>query len=885
MSGLSVSGIASGIDSKSIISQMVSLETRSITKYQQRIALEESERIAFQDLSSRMQSLKSAIGEFSSGELFSKLSSSSSDEDIVSVSATSDAPRGNHSIKVMQTAQAHRIGGSGVSDPISTRIATGFTKSDFGTGTSFASLEAGSKTLTTTASTPFDYESNISLSGNYTGDENVNISVELLSDVSGSNGNVDLKISTDGVNYTTYNGVTVVDGKINLSSATHFDNNGISLSIKDADGTMKAGDAFSFRASGQASLEYSIGNGERQEIALSSDETLASLVKKINDDSSLGLRADIMNDGSASDSYRLLLTSLTEGSSGEIDILHNDSSISLNGVSAEAPVAQSNTYTGKASFSGTLASGSGNTSVVIEMMEGGTLANAKFKISSDGGLTFHDNKDAGFSLSGPDVNGDYSFDLDGALDDDDQAIFGNALDIDLKLSNAGSFTAGDRVSIDLFDAEVQSAQDALVNVNGITMVKSTNTLDDVFEGMTLTLNDAAPDRTINVEVSENVGDVASVMNGFVEAYNSVMSLIHAQSKYDPTEDSEAPLLMGDSTIRRIQSNLQNFITKRHNDKGPSALADLGISTDSKTGLINFDSSKLSEALTDDPNGVRRLLGGLGESSPGATASFISSTNQTEAGAYNVRVTQARTRAFVESGLNATLTGDENLSFRINSDAQGTGNIRALVVELKNNMDSQQQVEAIQNAFDARDLQVTASLKDGKLNIRHNEYGDDYKIEVFSSISTGKSGFTTATSSGVGNDLEGTISGVKAEARGDVLVGKSGYKFEGLQVKVTNDFEGNAGQITLSDGIGQSFSTLLDSFVGFGGLLSNKIDSFDSVISRFEEQMTKVTERATRLEERLRQQFVSLEVTLGRLNSTGEYLMAQLQTLPGAQRNK
>ena len=50
-------------------------------------------------------------------------------------------------------------------------------------------------------------------------------------------------------------------------------------------------------------------------------------------------------------------------------------------------------------------------------------------------------------------------------------------------------------------------------------------------------------------------------------------------------------------------------------------------------------------------------------------------------------------------------------------------------------------------------------------------------------------------------------------------------------------------------------------------------------------MTKVTERATRLEERLRQQFVNLEVTLGRLNSTGEYLIAQLQTLPGATRNK
>ena len=43
MSGLSVAGIASGIDSDSIISQMVALETRSIAKLQQRIALEEAE--------------------------------------------------------------------------------------------------------------------------------------------------------------------------------------------------------------------------------------------------------------------------------------------------------------------------------------------------------------------------------------------------------------------------------------------------------------------------------------------------------------------------------------------------------------------------------------------------------------------------------------------------------------------------------------------------------------------------------------------------------------------------------------------------------------------------------------------------------------------------
>ena len=140
MSGLSVSGIASGIDSQSIISQMVSLETKSIAKYQRRIALEEAERIAFEDLSGRLQSLKTAVSGFSSSELFSNLSASSSDEDIISVTANDSAPRGSHQIKVMQVAQAHRIGGTGVSDPIGTRLAAGFTKTDFGGGFSTVGL-------------------------------------------------------------------------------------------------------------------------------------------------------------------------------------------------------------------------------------------------------------------------------------------------------------------------------------------------------------------------------------------------------------------------------------------------------------------------------------------------------------------------------------------------------------------------------------------------------------------------------------------------------------------------------------------------------------------------------------------------------------------------
>jgi flagellar hook-associated protein 2 len=222
---------------------------------------------------------------------------------------------------------------------------------------------------------------------------------------------------------------------------------------------------------------------------------------------------------------------------------------------------------------------------------------------------------------------------------------------------------------------------------------------------------------------------------------------------------------------------------------------------------------------------------------------------------------------------------------VNIDKQGNGSIRSLVVDLIVGMTPAQQIQAIQNELDSRDIDVSVTLEDGKITFRHNQYGDDFEIKVTSNLAVGESGFTTVTKSDIGVDLKGTINNVEANVEGDVLVGKSGFGFEDLRVRVSNDFLGEAGQIRLNDGLGSSFTSLVDSFVGFGGVLGTRIQSFDSTISRIEEQVNRVTERASLLETRLRKQFVNLGVTLGRLNATGEFLTAQLKTLPGVQINK
>jgi flagellar hook-associated protein 2 len=122
--------------------------------------------------------------------------------------------------------------------------------------------------------------------------------------------------------------------------------------------------------------------------------------------------------------------------------------------------------------------------------------------------------------------------------------------------------------------------------------------------------------------------------------------------------------------------------------------------------------------------------------------------------------------------------------------------------------------------------------------------------------------------------------VTVSSEGDQLVGKSGFAFDGIRIRVENDFVGEAGTIRLNDGLGSSFTNLLDSFIGGEGLLDTRIGSFDSAISRLQSQIDRVNERATLLEDRLRSKFTNLEVTLGRLNATGDFLTAQLKTLPG-----
>ncbi len=318
---VSVPGIASGINTENIISQMVALENRSLAKLQNRVATQEAQKALVTSIKAQISDLRSSANAFSFGSLFSTLSSTSSNTEIVGISATSSAPKGTHKLKVLQLASAHRIGSTGVESDSATPIATSFNPSSFGTaGSNFtaglfslSSTATNDRALTQLSGSTYNYGSKVLIEGNYAGTTNSEVVVKVTNG-SADAGGLKVKVSTNGG--TTFGNEITIGASADYvlgDIAGEMGTTGLKVKLSDlASGTLKKDDQFSFQVRAKASIDFKLGlTGERKRIEFDNTATLKELAQQINADSTaLGIRADILNDGSSTNPYRLVLTSL-----------------------------------------------------------------------------------------------------------------------------------------------------------------------------------------------------------------------------------------------------------------------------------------------------------------------------------------------------------------------------------------------------------------------------------------------------------------------------------------------------------------------------------------------------------------------------------------------
>ncbi len=168
-------------------------------------------------------------------------------------------------------------------------------------------------------------------------------------------------------------------------------------------------------------------------------------------------------------------------------------------------------------------------------------------------------------------------------------------------------TDGNPVANVDFASKLQSAEDAVLNVNGMAMTSSTNRITDAIAGTTLDLFTTTTGAA-NLDFSRDTSTVKTKIQALVTAYNDATSMLNVVSDPKSTVETYGATLAGNSIVNSVRSQMRSLITSDSSSPsgGLTALRDIGLSI-SKTGELELDSTKLENALQYKFDNVVTLL--------------------------------------------------------------------------------------------------------------------------------------------------------------------------------------------------------------------------------------------------------------------------------------
>jgi flagellar hook-associated protein 2 len=183
---------------------------------------------------------------------------------------------------------------------------------------------------------------------------------------------------------------------------------------------------------------------------------------------------------------------------------------------------------------------------------------------------------------------------------------------------------------------VSTAQDAKLVVDGVPVTRSSNTIDDLIEDATITVQGEST-RPVTVRVKPDIETAKNSVIEFIGNYNQLIrdiniltrtneQIVEEISYFDQeqTEDAKEKLglFQGEMVLSQLQSRLQTIMMNPHptGPQGYRLLAEIGISTNASgvntgnvrrsrlRGYLEIDEEKLDAALKKDFSSVAKLFG-------------------------------------------------------------------------------------------------------------------------------------------------------------------------------------------------------------------------------------------------------------------------------------
>lgn len=430
-------------------------------------------------------------------------------------------------------------------------------------------------------------------------------------------------------------------------------------------------------------------------------------------------------------------------------------------------------------------------------------------------------------------------------------------------------------------AQTVTAQNADFKVNGVTVSKTSNTVSDVIQGVTLTLNKITSSAA-TLTVARDTASVGSSISGFVKAYNDLAAMLKNASAYNAATKQGA-ILQGDSTVRSLQSQLRSMLsTPVVGTTGIlTTLSDVGV-TFQKDGTLALNQTKLDSAIASNFSDIASLFAAVGKATD-SLVSFSSATSSTKAGNYAVNITQIAAKGGITGDLIVPATGNTiNASTTVNVTLDGVTASVALTAGTYTNSQLATMLQSAINgtsAFSSVGSSVAATINgSGFMSITSSKYGLVSDVSMTSGTGTAISDFMgTVTSGTPGVDVAGSIGGITAAGSGQILSAASGDP-QGLSITINGGAFGARGVLNYSHGYAYLLNNWSTSILARDGILTSRTDGIGRTITDIGKQRSAMETRLIGVEARYRAQFTALDQMLSSMNTTSTFLTQQLDQL-------
>jgi flagellar hook-associated protein 2 len=654
-----ISGLASGIDWRTIVDQLSAIEHRPVDLVENRKSDLEKKLTEWQSFNTMLLALDTASQSLSEPDDFylytSSMTTDSSTingEDLLSVSSSTTASTGSYTLKVTSLATAQKLS----SNPFSSQT------EELGSGYA-GDIVINGKVLSIEASDSIaDVAYNIN--GLNTGSDPSGVTATvvrygtndyrliLTSDQTGADGMSLLNGSSTNLiqkfGWKDNTALVIKNSITNGAQSDLFSNSNVTikslLGLTDGEASTGSllidGTAVSIDLAGDSITDIKEAVNLAMVAAGKGNDIVASVISESVDGNTF-YRLQIEGTQSFADENNILNTlGVLDHSSANVT-----GKISGNSMTADGGYITSETLL--ADIDGYIAHTGGDNIQMTGNQTGGGAVNYTFSISSS--TTVADLLSAietRYATNSGDVVAYLT--ADGKIRVDDVAG-GGSLSVTLtdNVSNGQlEFVAGNAAfgAAAARQREIVEGGDAVVEVDGVEVSRSSNTIDDILTGVTLNLIKADDATTVTLNIGHDLESIKDNIDSFVTAYNDVMTYINSQFDYDEDSKKTGGVLFGDGTLSSIKSDLASLLTENiwGVNSRFSILGLVGITMDNDL-LLSTDDSKLNGSLETNFQDILSLFTGRGVTSS-SNLSYISHTNDSQAGEYTVHINRSATQA-------------------------------------------------------------------------------------------------------------------------------------------------------------------------------------------------------------------------------------------------